>query len=612
MKKKILSSLILLVVVFNLLSVVIFAEGAASTVSNAADADPLIAEISANMINESTGKTKFDISKYPKSEKGSPLVIGGYESGIFDDLDSALYFYVYNPSEKEISQIKAGFRVKFILNGETVYNNFLLDHPPIELVNVTTGDCSNRFYKAKIDLSSYAAKYDPKECTDHVLTLDYTMFYYKGESRPVKLDNEIDFTFGIDKTNKKLICDVSNKEVDELEVGMTCYRHGSVDADLHTVNQINTAYFSVPDRYVEYFENIYSIASTYKKKTTVPIMWGQFPTNYIEYDFISADYEEGLVLDSFLGADIIVTNDSFVYEDDFLKKVYNFDNVVVFSIYGTDASYIVPRAYIQDKFEIWQNDGSNKILFVDSEYCSTVRTIDQSFDSLTYDTQADFWERVEDYGLFSALLNHWISGKFSVDEDIYDIPYIVLCDDEVRLDLESLPKESFCYKYFIDEGDYEDFKIYLNSHDNVYLYRFDVSEHWSDVLVAGQKNSCYFDEDKNIKGTFGVCQTAYYDDFQVVNLTFKNEDSYLSAAVTSEPQDFIGPGAVVDGDPDKNEASDLLKQKLEELGAFLAEVKRFVVALVVIVAVVILFVILGNVTGAIGNIRKFFKSKRKK
>lgn len=576
------------------------------------------------MTDEATGKTKFDISKYPKSENGSPLVIGGYESGIFDDLDSALYFYVYNPSEKEISQIKAGLRVKFILNGETVYNNVLLDQPAIELVNATIGDCSNRFYKAKIDLSSYASKYDPKECTEHVLTLDYTMFYYEGQSRPVKLDNEIDFTFGIDKTNKKLICDVSNKEVDELEVGMTCYRHGSVDADLYTVNQINTAYFSVPDRYSEYFENIYSIASTYKKKTTVPIMWGDFPSNYKEYVFISQDEKTitsnpgEITSDYQLKAEVVIAKDLSVFKSGYsqlytwsydIDKKIIFEDVIKFSNVGSNASYELPNSVILKWFEEWQNDGSNKKLFVDSEDCYTVRTIDQNFDSLTYDTQVDFWKRVEDYGFWTALKNHWLSGKFSDDEDLYDIPYIVCCDDSVRKDLSNLSKADFCYKYFIHESDYENFKVYLKTHSNVYLYRFDVSEHWSDDLFAGTVEQGDFV--KKLNNTFGVCQTAYYDDFQVVNLTFKNEDSYLSVAVTSEPQDFIGPGDVVPGDPDPNEAGNIWDALMAKLEEFWATIKRFMTVIAIIVVVILVITVVGNFTGILSNVSNIFKNNRK-
>lgn len=608
MKRRIFSSLLLLVVLFNVLSLVVFAEGAGDAVV-AAETDLLLEEMKANMTDEATGKTKFDISKYPKSENGSPLIIGGYESGIFDELDPALYFYVYNPSEKEISQIKAGLRVKFILNGETVYNNFLLDQPAIELVNATIGDCSNRFYKAKIDLSSYASKYDPKECTEHVFTLDYTMFYYEGQSRPVKLDNEIDFTFGIDKTNKKLVCDVSNKEVDELEVGMTCYRHGSVDADLYTVNQINTAYFSVPDRYAEYFEDIYSIASTYKKKTTVPIMWGDFPSNYLDYFYCSQQNGTALDQGHFVEAETGVWKEPF--EEPCIENCFSFDEIITFDFAGLDATYKVPRYYIQERFEEWQNDGSNKKLFVESEYCHTTRTIDQSFDSLSYLEQADFWKRVEDYGLLQALILSWNEEKFVVEEDYYDIPYIVLCDDTVRNDLKNLSAESFCDKYFIEISDYSQFKIYLNGHDNVYLYRYDISEYWSDTLLAGSTSGGEFKQSSTLKKTFGVCQTAYYDDFQVVNITFKNEDSYLSVAVTSEPQDFIGPGSVEDPSP-KTDPLDWWAALMAKLEEFWAAIKRFMVIIAVVVVVVLVITVIGHFTRFPQQREQYFQKQSKK
>ena len=331
--------------------------------------------------------------------------------------------------------------------------------------------------------------------------------------------------------------------------------------------------------------------------------------NYLDYFYCSQVNGTSTTNGHSIKAETGVYKD--VFYENAINKCYTFDDVIVFNFFGTDASYIVPRAYIQDKFEIWQNDGSNKKLFVDSEFYFTTRTIDQSFDSLTYDTQADFWERVEDYGLFSALLNHWVSGKFSVDEDVYDIPYIVLCDDAVRLDLKSLPKESFCYKYFIDEGDYEDFKAYLNSHDNVYLYRFDVSEHWSDVLLAGGSSNGKFYKSDTLTRSFGICQTAYYDDFQVVNLTFKNDDSYLSAAVTSEPQDFIGPGAVVDGDPDKNEFGDWWDELMAKLEGFWASMKRFVTVIAIIGVAILVITIIGHFTGFLSNVSNIFKNSRK-
>ena len=179
------------------------------------------------------------------------------------------------------------------------------------------------------------------------------------------------------------------------------------------------------------------------------------------------------------------------------------------------------------------------------------------------------------------------------------------------LHLHSSPKESFCYKYFIDEGDYEDFKAYLNSHDNVYLYRFDVSEHWSDVLLAGGSSNGKFYKSNTLTRSFGICQTAYYDDFQVVNLTFKNDDSYLSAAVTSEPQDFIGPGAVVDGDPDKNEFGDWWDELMVKLEGFWASIKRFVTVIAIIGVAILVITIIGHFTGILSNISNIFKKNRK-
>ncbi len=610
MKRRILAGLLSFVLVFNVFSLVIFAEESASAVSDTAQTDYLLAEIEKNMTNESTGESSFDVSRYPKSENGSPLVIGGYESGIFDDLDAALYVYVYNPSEKELEKLTLQFFASLYKNDEEIHKDFLYAKPQVDIVGATVGEYNNRFYKIRVDLSEYSSKYDLKECSQHIFTLKTTIFYYKNEAKYVRIQNDIDFSFGIDNTNKKLICQMDNHETKVLDVGMTCYRHGSVDADLYTVNQINTAYFSVPDRYADYFENIYSITSRYKKKTTVPIMWGDFPTNYLDYFYCSIENGTSTTNGHSIKAETGVYKESF-YESD-IEKCYSFDDVIIFDLYGADASYILSRAYLQGKFEIWQNDGSNKTLFVNSEFCSTDRTIDQSFDSLTYDTQADFWKRVEDYGLLSALLNHWVSGEFSIDEDLYDIPYIVLCDDEVRLDLKNLPKESFCYKYFIDEGDYEDFKAYLNSHDNVYLYRFDVSDHWSDTLIAGGTSGGVFYQSQNLTRTFGICQTAYYDDFQVVDLTFKNSDSYLSVAVTSDPQDFIGPGTVVKGDPDDDEFGVWWDKLMKELDKMWATVKRFMTAIAIIVVVILVVTVVGHFTGLISNIKNIFKNSQKK
>ena len=622
MKRKILSSILLLVVVLQLFSLVVFAEGSANATA-AAETDLLLEEMKANMTDEATGKTKFDISKYPKSENGSPLIIGGYESGIFDELDPALYVYIYNPSEKQLESVKGKWVGNFTKSDGTV-DYGIASIKTWQLIGASGGDCVNRFYKFKVtDLSDYTKDY-LLDCTIHYFTnVDLTFTYADGTK--IVFDNSAAFSFGLDKTNKKLLCDISIKETEELEVGMTCYRHGSVDADLYTVNQINTAYFSVPDRYAEYFENIYSIASTYKKKTTVPIMWGDFPSNYRDYVFFSVEREQETtsngsqgvyVFDTILKSETGVSKDLSLFENGknggyywhyYIENKFLFDETV-YILSSLDGSDVLPNSVIMENFEKWQNDGSNKKLFVESEYCYTTRTIDQSFNSLTYDT------RVEDYGFWSALINGMLSGKVSIDEDLYDIPYIVCCDDAVRKDLADLSKTDFCYKYFIHESDYEDFELYLKTHTNVYLYRFDISEHWSDELNAGtiDSNGCY---SAKMGNTFGICQTAYYDDFQVVNLTFKNEDSYLSVAVTSDPQDFIGPGEVVDGDPDKDEFGDWLdklrnelKQELEKMWA---TIKRFMTVIAVIVVVILVVTVVGHFTGFLSNVSNIFKNNRK-
>ena len=180
MKRRILAGLLSFVLVFNVFSLIVFAEESAAVVSDTVQTDYLLAEIEKNMTNESTGESSFDVSRYPKSENGSPLVIGGYESGIFDDLDAALYVYVYNPSEKELESVKGKWIINFTKSDGTA-DNGIATTKTWQLVGASGGNYANRFYKFKVtDLSDYAKDY-LLDCLLHQNAMvDLTFTYSDG------------------------------------------------------------------------------------------------------------------------------------------------------------------------------------------------------------------------------------------------------------------------------------------------------------------------------------------------------------------------------------------------------------------------------------------------
>ena len=224
-----------------------------------------------------------------------------------------------------------------------------------------------------------------------------------------------------------------------------------------------------------------------------------------------------------------------------------------------------------------QAKGYNLNLFDSTEfYPSSTKTVNDTFDSISYGSQASFNTVAKDYGAYYAfllwlyrdndakkqeLLDKW---GFEVNyKDITDEPYLILVDDAMKAELNKMTDQEISDTYLINLSDVDDFRYYVRSNKNVVLYRFDVTDYYSELLdFSSTPVKGIFNPDPE---QYAVVQQSIYYNFKVIDLTFELEDGYHSYVVNSDPKDFTSDPGYVDTDkPPVDFDSGEIKDNLED------------------------------------------------
>jgi len=380
--------------------------------------------------------------------------------------------------------------------------------------------------------------------------------------------------------NGETVIEYEVKEVVELEIHSTNYVTKSTP-DKYDYDNIVSLYFSIPQKYQDWYDSLYSVTCEMLKRRTKPIFVSNLEFSgpvqedfdifylnsinaYLEKYFIVS--ESGAVTKERLDGVATVTGFTGVDSELFYKAPFEpmfgsqrlsgaeliDDFCLAFGDYDAENFYDINiLGEVLDNYV--KKYSSSYDLFIDKAYNKFLtKTIDETWDYLDYSHSADFVDYWLDFGFFEGIKYLFLKDdetklykffeELGIAPDGYnyeDEPYLVKVDDYVRSDLSTMEAESFCDKYAIGYQDYENFKKYVSENENVLIYRIDVDSYIS--MPVKIYNVAYQGANPVRVGSdsaAGIIQTYVYDDVQVIDITMCRDGVYHSLKTSSNIVDI--------------------------------------------------------------------------
>ena len=510
----------------------------------------------------------FDTSSYNSTRNE---ILGAVV--VKSESNTCLYIYFYNA---DFDYILGGYLNLSIssYNGDTeVYDKFYSS------IACSIVDESEGFCKLKVNLSSISSKLF-QSGVDRVIAswnklslthsdVSYEDSLYGTTEKIIYQNNSYTVTFNSDGTS-----DVSfeQSEVAEFEVEYTSYKTSATDG-WNIRDEIHTVYFSIPKEYIDFYPDLYSVSSTYTRKKTTPILIRAIPygpqpdgtasllerdefyrklNNYISSDYFSRNNMTNVTLHSSFLSPGFPDLDGVIHIND---KDLPEEFAYYFETYDSEEFYVP----VESLFEyIKKYEGSRPNFFQESQkFAYSTKTIDMSWTSIPYVENASFSEISNKYGFWAAVKLWWykdspekiqeIAKNYAIDVNYDELlstpqPYLFLIDESEEKKIAGYTDEYVSKTYLININDVSSFREYLKTHDNVIIYRFDITDHSSSKLNS------YYDMDSDTPNFAFVEQYLYFD-FQVIDVTFKRDGTYHSLNVTSEKMDVGGDVEVPKDDP---------------------------------------------------------------
>ena len=509
----------------------------------------------------------FDLSDYPKDPYGSIQALTFVEY-CYSQYDNAmgnygLYLYLYNPAliafdenhilntismavefnERSEPSKYDKFRLSFCskaLNG--LFYKFKIVDPSSTILSVTEAYAKLHAGERKYYVSGYElVKFGDYNATEYVLGKQYIYEGFAegcGDSKNFPLSMT---SLGIDYISTNLYYAFYRPEGATSEYG-------------YTQNQLNSAYFSVPNSMIE----------KYGVLTAVHMQWYEYLTKLI---FVVGDPTAYITLRNFIGKTIqaydsdvryslVVNHHSGTTSYDVADYLYNYKG----TIHSSQVSIIDTLYYLFNYYALEDGTitGDNLLSYI-RYYQGNSDLINGKYYSELFEDYVEDDRKIgfnnvtihpDDY---SSLLNYTFSSKWwqwgwgtHTNNSYSDIEGIreIEADDFVG------STSSICQNLFIDELCYEDFKwAYDEAIENdctLFLIRFAVTDYTSYPML------CYSNEGVEVASGDHYCarQTVFLD-LDVIDVTFCDGNNVLTTipvvcspidavASASKPIDYSG------------------------------------------------------------------------
>ena len=568
--KRLLVPLVLIALIITSLTASVFSVTAESAEAGSFDDSYVVDDLLTAMVDGQP----FDPDDFPAVAGAQPQILSFQEYGYSYYADEnqdlfGLYIYVYNPGQKTISSTtrnKISIAVGYDETGKpNDYEKFTL-----VLCNRSADEYSNLYYKfriadpsgkikARVATTPLERRYDVAE-----IELDF------GDDNAAAYGVGGTFRFtgyatGLgpadDTDESTLRCDVTDLETITLDVHHSVYR---TDLDNHTMtshNQINTAYFAIPNRLLEQYGKLQKIKAEWYEYRTSPIYvtadssFYNFISDQVNNeisDIHSCEYDYGFgSLRDYNAVDgryyYDWTYNVFLYGGSYGSGVFSDSqlNEIFWSIYqsdisaGVDADSIIDYLYSYDNGDfidvngrqfssdlINTNVGDGRIAgYNNYEFDAD----DDAFDFKYYDPSLSGWDKLlEFFGIYEFETDPILKGVAPI--------YIVKNDDIAD-------RTSISDRLLISSADTDNFVNFVttaNANDcSVVLFRFANTEYYSKWLDVYKYNEHTFHTASVPDNIAFVAQQNIFLDFDIIQLTFNNDGDYTVIPAVSDPVDVI-------------------------------------------------------------------------
>ena len=601
------SRIILCIIAFAMIACTLFL-GVQPIVSSAAgsnmvdfDKTDVLDDLKSSKVN---GKA-FNIKNYPFDESKDAQILNfveycySYKANLRDNY--GLYIYVYNPKGINIStntkQNKIQMAVAYDKNGNpTSYEKFSLEF----CSKVESGDYKNLFYKykvidRKVNGNTFAERVNSNARRYDVSGIELTRY---GSSNATEYPVCGTYTFtgfskgcGPDpKAQSTLDCNIEYLETISLSVKHTYYRSETSSLGVGHQNQLDTVYFSVPQRYID----------TYGKLQKIKAEWYEYKTKDIIVTSNSDFYVKAI---SYIGKYMGDLDDKYMY--DYNEDVYymlcqdpesggginaarwgwnlngylhNACQRLCYLFYVDDIEEYDPYANVEDVGGVQSNDLYKWIIGYDKSYAKGTLPIKDgkiSADLFTddiddkrkmnnengvikqgysyYDFDADvdlqvleswsstspsFWDNWINFGLGAAF-----SGG-PTEETVSMPPIQILKSSDLTGSDTEVAKRLLVNVNDVPSirAEYKDATTISGTNDEdkvVVLFRFATSDYYAAPVNIIDPDGGLFWSDKHIEGEAYRAQESVFLDFDIIQLTFNKEGDYTVIPVVSNPIDIV-------------------------------------------------------------------------
>lgn len=539
----------------------------------------------------------FKENDYPYNENGTLQVLNFVEYcySQTDGTNYGLYLYVYNPRKLEISEKSAQNKVSLCLTFDADGNPLKFEKYRLRCVSQ-----SDLFFKFKVVDRKINGKtiWDTVKSSERVYAVSGIELLTKFKRNATEYTVGSTFTFtgfaaGYGSEESTLSCSVKILDTLRLDVNHTYYRTNVSSLGKGHYNEVNTVYFSVPEKIFTangFLQKIRAEWWEYKTKPVVVTSSREFYDVAKNYTGVNVGYHSDDVpfslwygMDSAATSSGNVTHDRTSYE-----WAYNIEpkdiNQIVYTnkvtiadhseiiplVFHSEAAVSVDRVFnflysdpvagdvagtkLAEAIYSYSNSLGNgyidcngrnisKDLFQDNVdsgrtmgYNDKTIDLNDTFDLSSYDSNHSWWDKLWDYG-FS-----WpsTSGDYKNVAPIYELQasdLIGLKDDvaeKLLVNPEDVSKLSTFYATETAKG------------NRVILFRFANTDYFS--MPVGRTGVSEGDAD-----TYIATQTVFLD-FDIIELTFNRDGEYRVIPVVSSPMDIIN-----DITAPKNEKFDFVK-----------------------------------------------------
>ena len=522
---------------------------------------------------------ELDLSLYPIDAAGNPAIASFveycYSENVFLRGNYGLYIYIYNPAQTEYLTREGAnmlnIAVSYNASGEPSGYRKL----PLKVCGTTTGKYERLFYKFRVmsaeevlknaaasSASNGFRRYDIASLQLHERGAGNAKSYTIG--REYKCTGYAKGYGATGNVASTLKIEWKKAEVYDAQVSHTNYRMTSEYKD-HTRQEVNTVYFSVPDKYITDYGNLQGIRAQWYEYKTSPI-------------FVTEDAGAYAALSDYVGVNIGEKNEALKWSVLWHEKTttpplsaffrtynnqgYGLNGPAIssgatytpeiswlFSTNGIDHSEYQLSRY---QVETWARSYASAYgkeadilgrysseLFaegIDTERIKLlenpeakrgliVRDFDANdeFNLLSYDDTHSGWEAFVDY----------ICGKKVIFGD--GVKYSPI--EEITPEKFTGNKAADCKNLLLNEDDYNEFSAAFTasqeSGEHLFVFRFAQTDYYSSpAYFDSLENSSFTNEDGY------VAQQTVFLDFTMIHLKFVKDGTETIIPVAMDPIDI--------------------------------------------------------------------------